>query len=802
MTSHSSSGARRTRRRPRLGWRPFRPLVEKLEDRLPPGDLLGVLFPAGMDQLPVSAANSTPQEPDSRTVELATRQVTNLPSAASSRRAAEQETRSSSAPELLVADDLFDGPLADQRAITVHRPSPMTALFGSQNQTGMDGAALPGAVRQAVSLFIPGSTAAATPAPREMEGALTLALLQSYQSSSATASPEQTARFVSSDFAQGGFYVQLAPGQEGAINQLLPRVQANGATVEATVLDGAYQVNGDAGALAALANAFAAQPFVRHVVPLTGEGAHVAAIPDDPRFLDGTQWALNGTYGIQAPAAWDRTTGSTALVIAHLDTGIDYTHPDIFQNIWVNQGEIPPSRLANLIDTDGDTLITLWDLNEPINQGPDRITDVNGNGRIDGGDLIAPMAGSFGGWSDSFDQDSNTRTDDLIGWNFFSNTNNPMDDFPVSFSHGTLTGGMIGAIGNNGVGISGGLWKTQVMVLKFIGATGIGPYPATAAAIRYAADHARLSNNSWTIPEDNPLVRDAMTYATARDHLFVAVAGNEGRNLDVFPSWPAVWTNPNMVVVGGTDIAGELAPYSNYSATSVDLAGPGGRSAFENPIYSTVRGGTYNTLAGTSAAGPYVTVTAAMLLIQNPSLTSAGVINRLLTTVTSRPSLTGFMVSPGIVNADQATTPTEPSEAIADDGTESYWQTETGWEIYPEPAGYGPTVRYAAPGFGEALAAWVFTGLAPGVYSVLATWPAWGAGMAPDTPFYFWDNATPAGQVRVDQVAGSSGPVFGGVPFQTLSTSVTVLSGTLWVGVSNDANGYVAADAVRVVRTA
>ena len=140
-------------------------------------------------------------------------------------------------------------------------------------------------------------------------------------------------------------------------------------------------------------------------------------------------WGLNGQYGIKAPAAWDVTTGSTRVTVADIDTGIDYNHPDLYKNIWINQGEIPASRRANLIDLDGDGRITFYDLNDTVNQGVGKITDINANGRIDGGDILAPMqkgSGGFdtglGGWADGVSQDDATYMDDLIGWNFVNNT--------------------------------------------------------------------------------------------------------------------------------------------------------------------------------------------------------------------------------------------------------------------------------------------------------------------------------------------------------------------------------------------
>src|SRR5579885_1633287 len=169
----------------------------------------------------------------------------------------------------------------------------------------------------------------------------------------------------------------------------------------------------------------------------------VAQVPNDTRFSE--QWGLlntgqaGGKAGddIHAPQAWDVTKGSRKVVVSVMDTGIDYNHPDLYQNIWLNQAEIPLSRKANLIDVDGDGLITFADLNDSRNQGAFKITDVNGDGRIDAADVLAPMVRDVngndtgqGGWAfpgNTLDGDT-AHPNDFIGWNFVNNTNNPFDD--------------------------------------------------------------------------------------------------------------------------------------------------------------------------------------------------------------------------------------------------------------------------------------------------------------------------------------------------------------------------------------
>ncbi len=137
--------------------------------------------------------------------------------------------------------------------------------------------------------------------------------------------------------------------------------------------------------------------------------------------------------------------------------------------MWLNQAEIPSSVLPNLTDTNGDGLITFADLNQPVNQGTGKIVDTNGDGVITGADAIAPT--SSGGWASGSTQDGDTAyPDDLIGWNFVAGTDDPLDDN----GHGTHTAGIIGAVGNNGIGVSGVNWNVQVMAVKFLDSSGSG----------------------------------------------------------------------------------------------------------------------------------------------------------------------------------------------------------------------------------------------------------------------------------------------------------------------------------------
>ncbi len=442
--------------------------------------------------------------------------------------------------------------------------------------------------------------------------------------------------------------VQLQAATADAVHQVLPLALDHQATVQPTEVPGLYRVAGNEAALAQLAATFTSKPFVRYAA--LQQQVQVALEPNDPKYTDNTLANLKGSFGIQAPQAWDATTGSTAVPIAVLDTGIDYTHPDLYRNIWINQAEIPATRTVS--DLDGDGLITFWDLNNPANQGPFKIRDLNSNGYIDAGDILKPMTkvsgidNGEGGWSDGISQDGDTtHVDDLVGWNFVTNTNNPFDDH----THGTHVAGTIGAVGNNSVGVVGVNWKTQLAAVKFIDASGNGADDAAAAAIRWTANHGiRISNNSWGGSDLSSPIVDAIAYARDRGHIFVAAAGNEGKDTDVTPHYPSAFPLTNILAVAATDNGGALAGFSNSGATSVDLSAPGVN------VYSTLPGNSYGYRSGTSMATPHVAGAVGLILAQHPDWSIAQVIGQILDNVTPLTAVQGLTVSGGLLNAAAA----------------------------------------------------------------------------------------------------------------------------------------------------
>jgi subtilisin family serine protease len=244
-------------------------------------------------------------------------------------------------------------------------------------------------------------------------------------------------------------------------------------------------------------------------------------LPNDPSF--GSLWGLNNTGSnggkrdadIDAPEAWDTQKGNKDVVVAVIDTGVDYNHPDLASNMWKNAGEIP----GNLVDDDR-------------------------NGHID----------------------------DVYGFDWVNEDGDPMDDE----SHGTHVAGTIGAVGNNNRGVVGVSPNVSIMSLKFLGSNGRGNSADAAQAIIYAANMgADIINASYGGPRSSKLQRDAIDYASQKGVLFVAAAGNETKNNDGFSNYPSNYNLPNVIAIAATDDNDKLARFSNYGHKTVDLGAPG-----------------------------------------------------------------------------------------------------------------------------------------------------------------------------------------------------------------------------------
>lgn len=330
------------------------------------------------------------------------------------------------------------------------------------------------------------------------------------------------------------------------------------------------------------------------------------AAPNDPLFPNA--WDLNNTgqasgtpdADIDATDAWDLVTGGATLV-AVLDSGVDYRHPDLIDNIWTNPGEIPD----NGIDDDGNEFI-----------------------------------------------------DDVHGWNFLDHNNDPMD-FRY---HGTHVSGIFAAVGNNGRGLAGINWTAKILPVKFFRANAEGSFAEAAQAILYASQMgARVSNNSWGISSVSQTIEAALKVAYQRGMLFVTSAGNEGRdNEGPQTHYPCVSSAPNVICVAATDRNDRKAEFSNWGAHTVHLGAPGVDilSTTLTACFPEFQGkcdpSGYKALSGTSMAAPHVAGAAALLLSKYPNLTVDQLKKVLLDTVDPLPSLKGITVTGGRLNIHKA----------------------------------------------------------------------------------------------------------------------------------------------------
>ncbi|HMF58647.1 MAG TPA: S8 family serine peptidase [Pyrinomonadaceae bacterium] len=324
---------------------------------------------------------------------------------------------------------------------------------------------------------------------------------------------------------------------------------------------------------------------------------HVAATPNDPMFDQ-----LYGMQQIHAPEAWDVTTGSNQVVVAVIDTGIFYPHEDLSANMWRNPGETG--------------------------------TDANGNDRATNG----------------IDDDNDGYVDDVYGIDTYNHDSDPIDDR----GHGTHVAGIIGAAGNNGVGVVGVNWQVRLMALKFLAQNGSGTSAGAIECFDYVVMmkargvNVRVTNNSYGATDDAAM-REAMDAAGNAGVLNVCAAGNNAMNTDNTPFFPASFDSPYIISVAASDQNDNPASFTNYGATTVDLAAPGVN------ILSTVHDGPkYITLSGTSMSSPHVAGAAALLLAHDASLTPASLKATLMNTVDVLPQWAGKVVSGGRLNVARA----------------------------------------------------------------------------------------------------------------------------------------------------
>jgi subtilisin family serine protease len=341
--------------------------------------------------------------------------------------------------------------------------------------------------------------------------------------------------------------------------------------------------------------------------------AEVARVPNDPLYnpqapvppalvgIGGQQWGLhnsgqtilplnnnNPAFGyaatagadIDAESAWNASTGSKNVIVAVIDSGIDYNHPDLKANVWRNPGEVP----------------------------------------------------------DGIDNDGNGFVDDIRGWNTVNNSNDVFDDN----GHGTHVAGIIGAVGDNGIGVTGVNWNVTLLPIKAANAAGALPNTATIGAYNYVlalkakgvdisvinASYGGQGLGAWNFG-----AFDLIQTITNAGILFVAAAGNNSLNNDVIPHYPSSYINPNIISVGASDAKEQPAGFTNYGPTSVDIMAPGVDILSTVPSWYTgpdtilqgtgAQRGHYAYFSGTSMASPMVAGAAALIKSMRPDYTAS-----------------------------------------------------------------------------------------------------------------------------------------------------------------------------------
>jgi subtilisin family serine protease/regulation of enolase protein 1 (concanavalin A-like superfamily) len=375
--------------------------------------------------------------------------------------------------------------------------------------------------------------------------------------------------------------------------------------------------------------------------------------PNDFQYQNQDQWNLHNTgiYGgtpgadVMAEAAWDLQREAPDIVVAVVDTGIRYTHEDLAPNMWVNPGE-------SGLDA----------------QGRDKRTN-------------------------GIDDDGDGYIDDVHGINVLTHSGDPMDDW----GHGTHVAGIVGAVGNNGVGVAGIAWRVKLMAVKFIAANATYSVSDAIAALDYARTKgARIVTASWgNYAFNSQALREAFTALRDAGIIVAAAAGNDDNNNDLTPLYPASYEFDNIVAVAATDRTDARAGYSNYGLASVDLGAPG------SPVFSTWASSdhAYQYYEGTSMAAPHIAGACALLWARFPGDSYAQIIQRVLANVDPLPALAGRTKTGGRLNLAAALAssapPPPPSAPAAPGGLSATatsassialaWTdnsaTETGFEI-------------------------------------------------------------------------------------------------------------------------
>ena len=369
-------------------------------------------------------------------------------------------------------------------------------------------------------------------------------------------------------------------------------------------------------------------------------------MPDDPDFV--SLWGLNNTgqdngtadADIDALEAWDTTTGSSDVIIGVIDSGVDYNHPDLQANMWVNPNEIP----GNNIDDDG-------------------------NGFVD----------------------------DIHGVSTMNDDGDPMD----LNGHGTHVAGTIGASGDNGVGVVGVNWDVSIIGCQFLDANGSGYTSDGLECVNYMTDlkvnhnvNIVATNNSWGGGGPSQAMEDAIVDGGEAGILFIAAAGNSGSDNDATPSYPASYDTDYVMAVASTDRNDDLSIFRNgsssYGLTSVDIGAPG------SDILSTTPSNSYASYSGTSMATPHVAGAAALVWSLNPELSAVEMKNLLMNTGDALDSLDGKTVSGKRLNVNNALAEADPTPGFRFVAAPTHQQISAG-----ETASYNIDVRSIADWSGD-----------------------------------------------------------------------------------------------------
>lgn len=342
--------------------------------------------------------------------------------------------------------------------------------------------------------------------------------------------------------------------------------------------------------------------------------------PNDPSFTQ--LWGMKNTgqndaagqvgvagADIAATRAWAIARGSDEIKVAVIDTGVDYNHPDLAANIYINPGE-----------------------------------------------------SCAGCESNGIDDDANGFIDDVRGWNFAGrSTNNPMDDH----AHGTHCAGTIGARGDDGLGVVGVAWNVKIVPIKFLSASGSGTLEDAVKSIQYATImNVHMMSNSWGGGPYTQAMYDSILAAKEKGILFIAAAGNDGDNADTTPHYPAGYQIDNVLAVAATDNRDQLASFSTYGKRTVHIAAPGVK------ILSTVLNGRYAAYSGTSMATPHVAGAAAVVWGNAMNLNYADIRARIINSRDPKAALARKVGSGGRLNLYNALTETYPPSGEPD---ESAW---------------------------------------------------------------------------------------------------------------------------------